>query len=229
MKTFYKKPVGILTMFCMITVLISSCKKNDDTYEPVVYGDANIRVVNTVSGSNAQDFYQGDTKLSTTAIAYGENTPSIKLKAGNSIISLKSTGTTTTTTSSNTLLETNINYTFFYYTNLGGAAQFNGLIDNNAAPATGKVKVRFLNLGSALNNTLNISITGGSVVVTGIGFANATDYYSLDANSSLDFTVLSSGITGNIPGTNFVSGKIYTVWFDAATSTTAKFHIIQQN
>lgn len=230
MKTFYNKPALLLTVFCMISVLISSCKKNEDTYEPVVYGDANIRVTNTASGSNSQDFYQGDTKLSTAAVAYMETSPLIKLKAGNTIISFKNAGTTTTTASLNVGLETNGTYTAFYYTNLAGTGVITGAGDDTVAPASGKVKVRFANFGSALNNTLNVSVTGGASVLTGLGFGNLTSgYATLDAGSSLDFTVLGSGITGNIAGTNFVSGKIYTIWFDAANSTTAKYHIIQQN
>lgn len=229
MKTFYKKQAIILTMIGMVAVLISSCKNNDDDFEPVVYGDANIRLTNTVLGSNSQEFYQADTKLTTTSIAYAETSPLIKLKAGNSIISFKNAGTTTTTASLNVGLETNVNYTAFYYTNSGGAGQIFGFSDDNIAPASGKVKVRFVNLGSALNNTLNINIAGGAAVITGLGFEKATTYATLDAGTNLEFTVLSSGIAVPISGTNFASGKIYTIWFDAATSTTAKFHIIQQN
>jgi len=231
MKTlFNNKPTFIISMFCLVAILISSCKKNDDTYEPVVYGDANMRVTNTASGSNAQDFYQGETKLSTTAVAYAETSPLIKVKAGNTIISFKNAGGTSATASLNVGLETNGTYTVFYYTNLAGTGLITGAGDDTVAPASGKVKVRFANFGAALNNTLNINVTGGASVLTGLGFGNITNgYATLDAGAGLDFTVLSSGVTGNIPGTNFVSGKIYTIWFDATTSTTANFHIIQQN
>lgn len=214
----------------MVAILISSCKKNDDTYEPIVYGDANIRVTNTVSGSNSQDFYQGDTKLTTTAVAYGETSSLLKLKAGNSVISFKNTGTTSNTASFNAGLETNVNYTVFYYTNQAGTGIITGAGDDTVTPAAGKIKVRFANFGSVLNNTLNVSIAGGASILTGLGFGNITNgYATIDASSNLDFTVLNSGITASIPNTNFASGKIYTIWFDAANTTTAKFHIIQQN
>lgn len=68
MKTFtYKKSAILLTMV-FVFALISSCKKDDD-FQPVVYGNAKISVTNAAAGSNSQDFFQNDTKLTTTAVA----------------------------------------------------------------------------------------------------------------------------------------------------------------
>ncbi|TKC10027.1 DUF4397 domain-containing protein [Pedobacter polaris] len=224
-----KKPALLLMVISMFAILISSCKKDDDP-APIVYGDAKISVTNTASGSNAQDFYQGDTKLTTTAVAYTETSPYLTVKAGNSVLSFKNTGSTTNTASISVGLDTDASYTVFYYTNLAGTGLITGAGNDNIPPATGKVKVRFANFGAALNNTLNIGVTGGANLVTGLGFGNITNtYFTIDANLGLDFTVLNSGITVQIPSSNFVSGKIYTVWFDTNIATTAKFHVIQEN
>lgn len=229
MKNFANKNRMLLIMISICSVLISSCKKDPET-APIVYGDAKISITNTAAGSNSQDFYQNDTKLTTTAVAYAETSSYLTLKAGNSTISFRNTGTTTTTAKIPVGLETGLTYTVFYYTNLAGTGIITGDANDVVPPATGKVKIRFANFGAALNNTLSVSITGGANIITGLGFGNITNgYATIDANSGLDFTVLNSGITAQVPGSNFVSGKIYTVWFDTNIATTAKFHIIQEN
>lgn len=227
MKTFFnKKLVGTLTMLAMFTILVSSCKK-DDTVEPIVYGDASIRVANTVSGSSAQDFYQGTSKLSTTAIAYGEASAYLKIKAGNSTISFKNATTATTTATQNIGAETNSSYTAFYLTSASGSGQIIGFQDDTTAPASGKVKVRFVNVSSAFNNNLNINITGGAALTSGLQYSYASVYNTIDATATLSVQVIGS-TTVAIP-TVFQSGKIYTIWFDATSSTSANAHVIAQN
>jgi hypothetical protein len=227
MNTFFnKKLVSTLTMLAVFTLLVSSCKK-EDIMEPVVYGDANIRVVNTVSGSSAQDFYQGTSKLSTSAIAYGEATAYLKMKAGNSTISFKNAVTAATTATQNIGAETNNSYTAFYLTSATGSGQIIGFQDDTTAPSAGKAKVRFVNVGSAFNNNLNINITGGAAVTSGLQYSYASVYNTIDATATLSVQVIGSTAVA-IP-TVFQSGKIYTIWFDATSSTSANAHVITQN
>ncbi len=234
MKTILtKKIITLVVLVCMAASILSSCKKDDEVDTVEVFGNMNIRVVNAVVGSNAQDFYQNSTKLSTTAVSYGENTPYLTGLAGTSTFSFKNAGTSVSTA---TLLSastgTNVSYTVYYLTDGSGTAQITGFVDDNTAPSSGKAKVRFVNLGLVFANNLNVNVsgTGGASLVTGLAFNNATaNYASIDPNTALDFTVIGSGIVGTIPGSNFVAGKIYTVWFDATNSTTANFHVITQN
>ena len=182
MKNFFnKKTASIFSMLAVATILISSCK-NDDP-EPVVYGSAKIRVVNAVNGSSAQDFYQGNTKMSTTAVAYGEFSSYLTISAGNSTISFKNAGTTTTTVSQNIGAYTDASYTAFTASNSAGGVQIVGFEDDTVVPASGKAKVRFVNLGPAFNNTINVTATSGAIV-TGLQLGFASAY------STVDITVL---------------------------------------
>lgn len=233
MKTlFYKKIALSLIALSTIAIILSSCKKNTaEDIQPIEYGNAKMSVTNTVSGSNAQDFYQNDTKLTTTAVAYAQTSPYLTLKAGNSVISFRNSGATATSASLQAGLNTDFSYTVFYYVDLSGTARITGFSDDPTAPAAGKIRVRFVNLAPALNNTLNVSLADNTAIVNGLSFgnANADGYKTLDATASLQVSVVNSGISVPIPATNFTAGKIYTIWFDAATTTTAKFHVIQQN
>ncbi len=229
MKTFMNRTSsGLLAAVCMVAVLVSSCKKNDDPV--VVSGDAKIKVVNAVQGSNAQDFYQGSTKLTTTALAYGDASDYFTVKAGSSTISFKDATTATLKASANVGMNTNGSYTAFYYTDASGAGQITGFGDDNTAPASGKAKVRFMNLGSAFNNSVNIIISGGSALINGLQYGNVSAYNLIDANvNALTVSIVGSGTTTVIPASTFQSGKVYTVWFDAANSTTANYHVILHN
>ncbi|TKC02487.1 DUF4397 domain-containing protein [Pedobacter cryotolerans] len=233
MKTFInKKRAFVLIALSAFAVLLSSCKKDvEQEIEPIEYGNAKMSVTNTVSGSNAQDFYQNDTKLTTAAVAYAQTSPYLTLKAGNSVISFRNAGSTAVSVALQAILNTDLSYTVFYYVDQSGTARMNGFSDDQTAPAAGKIKVRFVNLAPALNNTLNVSLADNTALVNGLSFGNANTngYLVLDATAALQVSVVNSGISVPIPATNFTSGKIYTIWFDAATTTTAKFHVIQQN
>jgi hypothetical protein len=227
MKTFNKKLSIILAMVCIGSMLISSCKKNDE--EPIVYGNANIRIVNAVNGSSAQDFYQGDTKLTTTAVAYGSNSGYLTVAAGNSTVSLKNTGTSTVTATSAVGLNTDASYTAFYYPTGSGGGQITGFQDDTTPPPSGKARVRFVNLAIGLTNNINIAYASGTAISSNLASGYVSGYSTIDLNADLTVTVIGSAITGVIPKSNFADGKIYTIWFDTATSTTAAFHVVQQN
>ncbi|MBB2144987.1 DUF4397 domain-containing protein [Pedobacter sp. LMG 31464] len=228
MKTiFSKKSAVVLTMICMIAIVISSCKKNNN--DVIVEGNANLRVVNSVQGSNPQDFYQRDTKLTTSAVAYGESSNFLTAQAGASTISFRNSGSTTANVTANVGIKTNASYTVFYYSNAAGGAQINGYEEDNTAPASGKSKVRFINVGSALTNSINVVAAGGASLTTGLTFGYGSVYTTIDANTALNVTVLGSATSTAISGATFASGKIYTIWFDAASTTTANYHVIVQN
>ncbi len=229
MKTFNKKSSILLAMLFVGTIVISSCKKDDP--EVVTYGNANIRVANAVVGSSAQDFYQADAKLSTSSIAYGGYSNYITVKAGASTVSFRNTGSTTTSASSAIGIDTDASYTAFLYSNMNGASSITGFQDDPTAPPTGKARVRFLNLGASFTNTINVAYTGttGASLTTGLAYLYVSAYNNIDPSTDLSVTVQGSATSVVIPGSNFVAGKIYTVWFDAASTVTANYHVIVQN
>jgi hypothetical protein len=231
MKTrIYKSIIFQIAFLAVAAILISSCKKSDP--EPIVYGNAKVRVVNTVSGSQPQDFYQEGTKISTTPVAYSEASANYyTVVGGPSLFGFKDAGTTNATAAGSFGLQPDGLYTMFYYKNGTGVGQVAVAPDDNTAPAAGKAKIRFVNFGFALNNALNIKYnTSGAVVLNGLGTA-FSDYILVDANGATDLavTVVGSPTWLTIPGSNFASGKIYAVWFDAVTATTVNYHVVLQN
>lgn len=232
MKTiFNKRSIYLLMMIGLTTAIISSCKKDDDVDNtPVVFGDAKLMAVNAVQGSTAQDVYQGDTKISTTAVTYGNTTGYITVKGGYSTISFKNTGSTTINTSRNVGFATGSSSTIYYYSNGSGSVLAGEVADDLTVPAAGKASVTFLNLGVGLNNTVNVNIaSSGALLISGLAFQTLSSTKIIDANTDLNFNVVGVTTASTIPGSTFQSGKIYTVWFDAASSTSANYHVVQHN
>jgi len=228
MKTLInKKFLKPILFACVFLLTFSSCKKIEP--EVIVEGEAKIRVVNTVFGSNPQDIFQNSTKLNTTAIAFGENTSYLTVKSGvSTTIALKNANSDVVTSSAVVALQNNSSFTIFYYTNPSGEGRINGLPDDNTVPANGKSRVRFINFGAALGNSVNISLANGTAIVNGLTYEYASSYKDVDAGISLNVSVI-GGETKVIPGTEFQSGKIYTVWLDAVNSTTLNYHMVVQN
>lgn len=206
-------------------LLVSSCKKDDS--EPIVYGNASVRIVNTVQGSSPQDLYQNDVMVSGSTVSYGNATAYLTVKAGPTSITLKNTGSSTVTATSNASLQTNDVFTIFFVSNGAGGTTMSGIPDDNNT-ITGKAKIRFVNLSTVFNNNVNVNLTSGASVVSGLSAYGVSAYQSIDPNLDLNVTVIGSTPV-TIPGSNFVAGKNYTVWLDAANSTTANYHVIAQN
>ncbi len=228
MKTLLNTKTKFLILMAVTLLGLSSCKKIKQE-EPVI-GDAKMRVINTVSGSGGQDVYQNDTKISTSPIGYGQHTEYLTIKGGvSSTIFLKNQGTQVVSASTIASPYANVSYTLFYYSNATGGGSFTGFADDNTAVAAGKARVRFMNLGSILSNYINVNVTGGNAIISGLAYGYLSAYNTIDANTSLTVNVIGATETKVIPGAEFESGKIYTVWFDAANTNMVNYHVVAQN
>lgn len=222
-----KRITKMMVIAFVASTIFLSCKKNDD--EVIVYGNAKFKLVNAAQGSSAQDFYQGDTKINTTAIAYGETSEYLTLKAGSSTVSFKSAADQTVSATQNIGVNTDVNYTVFYVKNSSGSGEITGYPESNAQPPTGKAGVRFVNLGASLTNAIIVSFNSGEPLTSALSFGNSTNYAVVDPTVDLKFSNVGSTTSTVILGSSFQAGKLYTVWFDAADATTAQHHIVVQN
>jgi len=228
MKTLINKTtVRIFASVFMLAILISSCKKDDD--QDIVYGDAKVRVVNAVPGAAAQNFFQGDTKVNTTPVAYGESSGYLTIKAGASSISFRNNTTSTVSATDNLSVDTDVNFTAFYYANGSGDGQIASIKDDNTAPATGKARIRFINLSGVFSNSVAVKTLADIAVINPINSGGVSSYVSVDANVDLLTYVVGSTNFTTITGASLTAGKVYTIWFDATNATTVQYHLIQQN
>lgn len=221
---FKRNSTKLLTIICTILAL-TSCKRNKIIQ---VQGEAEIKVVNTVLGSDSQDFYQNETKLSTTAIAYGEDSEYLKIKVGSSTIAVKDEATQLDNATSTVNPGVNVSYIVFYYKNLAGKGLLAGYENDNTLPAMGKARVRFLNLYASTTSLLTISYVSGPLINKGLPFALMSGYHVVDAGFALNVSVFGSTELTLIPASSIQADKNYTIWFDYETPTTVKCHIIEE-
>ncbi len=228
MKTINFKITTRIVLFTLVTTtLFLSCKNNDD--EIVINGNAKFRLVNAFQGSAAQDFYQGDTKISTTAVAYGEVSEYLTLKAGASTVAFKVATTQNVSASQAIGINTDVNYTVFLAKNSMGGAEITGYPETNSSAPAGKAGVRFVNLGGGLTSALIVSFSTGEPLTNSLAFGSITGYAVLDPSVELKFSLVGAANFSTIPAATFQSGKLYTVWFDATNTTTAQYHVVTQN
>lgn len=74
-----------------------------------------------------------------------------------------------------------------------------------------------------------MSFSTGEPITNSLGFGNITGYAVLDPTAELKFSLIGSVNSSIIPAATFQSGKLYTVWFDATSATTAQYHVVVQN
>lgn len=209
----------LLAALLAFVVLISSCK-DDDPAE----GQAQVMIVNSASGSAAQDFYLDNVKVNSQAVAYSENSGYISTQSGDDRkAEFRNTGSTAVNWTSNVDINAGEKYTFFFTTS-SNSSNSNGLVlkDDTAAPSSGKAKVRFVNLAQGYL-TANLLITGGAAWASNTVFGTASDFMNVDPGTYSLQTNFSSNITSTANLGNFTlqAGKIYTIYTRGVLSGTA--------
>ena len=228
MKTYFnlknRKTLSILlTAFILLSIGFTGCKKNNyDVDEP---GVAYIRAANSAQASPPQDFYVDDSKVNTSTIAYMQFTPYANAYSGPHVGVFK-TSSTGTVTLSGTLYLSPGTYNTIYYTddNTGVALQ-----DDRTAPQSGKARVRFMNLSTALNNSVDFGVSTGNIIVSNLAYKIASSYNEVDAASSFSLYVAGSSSASLTIPTTIEAGKIYTVVISGTTLATLDYTLYVEN
>lgn len=214
-----------IALMSLIT-LFAACKKSDPVEEPV--GEIKIKAVNTVIGSADQDFYVNGTLKSTASLSYGQASAYLTATSGINTVSFNDKGTMVANATTTEGIPIDYHVTAFYYKSPEGIIRATIIPDDMAAPASGKAKVRFINLNSFLNNSIAIGIEGGASLIPAHGYGSVSNYLSVDPG--VKFTFLGIGMATAVSfDAGITAGKIYTIWVDGATSATLTAHTIVQN
>ncbi len=220
MKKIFELPTPIIlfSTLLLITVGLSSCKKNDNNQAGV---SANVMAVNSAQGSAAQDFYVDNNKLSTSAIAYTQNTSYISV--GNGSHTAEFRNSTTVNSSANVNFEPG-SYNTVYFTNNNETVVTK---DDRTPPPSGKARVRFVHLASAVTGAVDLGLAAGNKLVTGLAYKAASAYYDVDAATTFSLYAAGSSTASLSIPTTIQAGKIYTIYVSG--STAVSYNVIGQN
>ncbi|WP_113639197.1 DUF4397 domain-containing protein [Nubsella zeaxanthinifaciens] len=213
-----------LAVAAAVVLSITSCKKDDDNEMMM---NTQVSFVNTVEGSAAQDVYINDLKVNTSAVAYGSALTDISTTSGSKTIAFKNSGSATVTASANVDASANSSQTAFLVKQANGSLAVSTYANDNTT-ASGKAKVRFINVAPMLSSTINVATSTGTNLISALAFRTASAYQTIDANTNLNVTMSGSLEVTTIAGSELQAGKIYTIWFDSSTTTKAKYHIVVQ-
>lgn len=202
--------------------------KKDEYVE--VLGEATVKIVNTIQGSDPQDFYQNDKKITTTPVSYGETSDYLTIIAGTATsVTLKNSVSSMVSATNVIVPRLGAKYTLFYYVGATGSGVISGMENDVNVPTAGKIKVRFLNLGSTFLNPLTIETSTTTPLVSALPYNYASPYYVIDDNLGLNVKVGGETNVVAIPNSVFQTGKNYTVWFGASNPTTPNFQVVLEN
>lgn len=190
-----------------------------------------------------------DTEKST--ITYGNSTGYQALSAGSHTIKVNVASSGANILTQPVTVEKDKSYSYFVYAN--STTTQAGLLttDDLTAPASGKAKIRLVNLGQGAANPVKLSTTVAAVADipgTEAAFGAASPYveilpgaYNIAVTTGATSATVTNGNVGNGTGAGTVAnktyeaGKIYTVIYRGITGTTVsaelqpKVFIVQQN
>lgn len=211
----------LLMIAAVVAAGFTSCSKDKNNTKITAY----VKVTNSAEASVPQDLFIDNNKTSATAVAYGQSSDYVTTSAGSHQLAFKNTGTATVNTSFSASVGGNNYYDAFYV----DGQTYTFVQDDRTAPQSGKARVRFINLSSAVNTAVDFGVTGGSKLVSGISYKTASAYYDVDpANTFALYSAGSASVLLNIAAT-LQAGHIYTIYVSGATNATVAYHVISEN
>src|SRR5207248_2207483 len=97
---------------------------------------------------------------------------------------------------------------------------------DRTTPQSGKARIRFINLSSALSTAVDFGVTTGAKVATNLAYKAASAYYDVDPATAFSlYAIGSASVIISVP-TTLQAGHIYTVYVSGTTSTTVTPHVV---
>ena len=217
-------------LYLALIVLFASCVKKDPP-EPV--GDIKVKFVNTVKSSNPQEmFIRGVKVQNSVPLSYGQDSPYYTSTSGDNAFAFAEIGTIDGTGNAGISgkFEIGADLTVFYFKGLNrlGGNLAAGVKEDDNIVVPGKARVRFVHLNNFLENYINFTVVDGEILTTGIAFAYASTYFTVNPGAKIQANA--TGVTDPlIIDANLQAGKNYTIWIDGPSEKVLEKHVILQN
>lgn len=220
----------ILLTMVGVVMLSSSCSKDDDGL--TLEGNAKVMIVNSASGSSAQDFYLDNNKVNSEAVAYNQSTAYISTSSGNARkAEFRNSGSASANFTGNVDLSPNENYTFFYTRTADGTGKSSVVFkDEQSYSSSTKAKVRFVNLAGGLASA-NLLVTGGATFASNVAYGTASAFNEVNPGTFALQTSLSGGGTtsANLGSFTLQPGKLYTIYTSGSLTSSVSAKLITHN
>lgn len=190
-----------------------SCSKLDGKYEPIQVSGLNI--IQASPTTELLDVYVDDRRANQNVdFEYGNKIGYLSAYSGNRVFNVTKKGNATSLKSLTHNLKPQVGYSLFVANTLANI-ELLILEDDLAKPATGKAKIRFVNL-SPDGGSLSLNVGGAATdLATNKAFKEFSTFEAVDATQSVTLNIkntTSGAIEATIPGVKLEDGKIYTVY-----------------
>jgi len=186
------------------------CDDEEDPMQPVP-SNSSTMVIHASPDAPGVDILVDNT-VAGTNLTYLQNTPYLTLPSGTRNIKVNVTGTSTTVIEGNINFAKDKSYSIFA---VDSVANIEPLVleDNLAAPASGKVHVRFIHL-SPDAPAVDITLADGTVVFGNVAFKGSTAFTPLDGgNYNLQVRLAGTAtVVLDLGSVTLPTGKILTVY-----------------
>ncbi len=214
--TLQKLKKNFLFLLSAITIFsLNSCVKGEESSLNI----SSLSVIHASPGLPAIDFYYNGARINgDSIIAYGDTIPNKFFNSGTASIVVKKYISSTTYISTSIDLQSEKNHSFFV---VGKPNEVTYLFttDDLTAPASGKAKLRFINLSP---DAANLSFKINSINLFGsMAFKSYSEFSPVDPGEQK--ISIHDSVSGAIlaeQNLNIQAGKIYTVWAKGLVSTT---------
>jgi hypothetical protein len=206
-KNFGKMALKSLMLFSLAAVLLTACKKdNFDTTNPDA---AALNIVNASPGPLAINFYLDNNFVSGPALSFGNQSGYILAFTGSRRLDISSGGTNVSILADTLDLAKDKYYSVFV---VGQNSSLSTVVteDNTADPASGKVKIRFLQL-SPDAGSLSLGIEGGAQLFANQEYKTSSGFTEIDPGT-FTLEIRNSENAVSEKEVTLTAGNIYTVW-----------------
>lgn len=221
--TNLKSSLKMLVTAVTLSAVLTSCSKDfDNTPAPPISG---LNVIHASPTTEKLDFLVGNTKGNREDLDFGMKMGYFNLYSGISTITAVKKGSTTTLVTDKFTFAPERGYSLFLIGKVD-SLKFLMVKDSLVVPASGKARVRFVNV-SPDAPALNLSVAAATTdLFTDKAYKQYSDFTTIDAADKVTFTAKNK-VTGAVEATltdaKIEAGRNYTIWvkgYKAATDNT---------
>ena len=200
--------VGMAALVAVGSLVLTGCSvHNDDNVQPTI-PVSYVSLYNESPDSPDLQFLVDGAQIGNRAFSYSDYSAYLAFHTGERTLQVGPFGASNVVTDTTVTLQDNKFYSVFVVDDFNHA-ELLVLADSGQAPATGKAKVRFVNLSPDAGSVQLKAAE--SAVGTALAFKGATEFIDVDA-ATKTFTISSadSAVKLNLPSQNLVAGRFYT-------------------
>ncbi len=201
---------------CLALGFMASCD-DDDTPQPSV---AALSIFHASPNADSVNITIDAQKLNTKPVGFMQGLGYFNALAGERVIEVSTKDGKSVLKKAVSITE--MKYYSLFLANTKEAAEYVLVTDTTGNPASGKAKVRFINL-SHDGDKLSLAKTGEQPLFTDEAFKTATKFVEIDGKkASFDVMDASKKVIATLKDQEIVAGGIYTIWVGGSAKSTVE-------